>query len=392
MLPEIPGLGTRLAENPLITPSDVIPSQPGFEVVCAFNPAAIRIDATIILLLRVAERPRGDLPLSVRDQELIAGPAGWRFRRPLELPHREDVVRLAVFDPEGDPPGVVPAFIRRDTPGLVVGDSRSLSFQGRALLSQLSHLRLARSADGVHFDVMATPALAPLGALEEYGCEDPRVTPLDGVYYLTYVAPSRNGIVTCLAVTRDFATFSRLGVMFLPDHKDVVLFPEQVGGQYWALTRPMPSTFDKVHGIWIAHSPDLVHWGGHQPLALPRWGLWDAVRTGGSNVPIRTEDGWLVLYHGVNHHGRYCMGALLLDENNPYRVLARLQRPLLSPEAPYERRGFYSNVVFSCGHVPLTADGSTIRVFYGAADHVTAAADFDVEAILDAFRHDELPH
>ena len=119
-LSEIPGLGSRLAENPLITPSDVAPSQPDFEVVCAFNPAAVQIDATTILLLRVAERPRGDLPLGVRDRELIAGPAGWRFRRPPELPHREDVIRLAVFDPEGDPPGVVHAFIRRNTPGTVL--------------------------------------------------------------------------------------------------------------------------------------------------------------------------------------------------------------------------------------------------------------------------------
>jgi predicted GH43/DUF377 family glycosyl hydrolase len=219
--------------------------------------------------------------------------------------------------------------------------------------------------------------------MEEYGCEDPRATWIDGAWEITYVSVSRLGITTSRATTTDFREFERKGVIFLPDHKDVVLFPERVNGRYVALTRPMPQSFGRVLGIWIAFSDDLDTWGNHQPLALPRWGMWDELRTGAGSVPIRVAEGWLELYHGVDRDQRYAMGALLLDPEDPTRILARSRRPILVPSEPFERAGVFSNVVFSCGHVPLDRDGERIRLYYGAADTVLGAADFVVRDIVD---------
>ena len=115
---------------------------------------------------------------------------------------------------------------------------------------------------------------------------------------------------------------------------------------------------------------------------MPRPGCWDEVRTGASAVPFRVKEGWLELYHGVDRNSRYAMGALLLDADDPARVLARSDRPILEPSEPYERSGLFSDTVFSCGHVPL-GDGKRIRLFYGAADSCVAAADFAVQDIVD---------
>jgi predicted GH43/DUF377 family glycosyl hydrolase len=194
------------------------------------------------------------------------------------------------------------------------------------------------------------------------------------------VSVSRWGITTSLASTADFRTFERHGVIFLPDHKDVVLFPERIDGKYRALTRPMPQSFGRILGMWTATSDDLMHWGGHAPVCLPRRGRWDERRTGASAVPFRVAEGWLELYHGVDHDSHYAMGALLLDRDDPARVLARSPRPILAPEEEYERNGLFNDTIFSCGHLDL-GDGR-IRLYYGAADSVLAAADFDVREIV----------
>jgi len=191
---------------------------------------------------------------------------------------------------------------------------------------------------------------------------------------------SRWGITTSLATTSDFHTFQRRGVIFLPDHKDVVLFPEKIGGKYVALTRPMPQSFSRIFGVWIAFSDDLVEWGGHETVCLPRWERWDELRTGGSTVPFRTKEGWLELYHGVDRNNRYAMGGLLLDADDPRKVLARSPKPILSPETAYERTGLFNDTIFSCGVVPL--DDARVRMYYGAADSCIAAADFSVHEIL----------
>jgi predicted GH43/DUF377 family glycosyl hydrolase/glycosyltransferase involved in cell wall biosynthesis len=387
-------IGTRLANNPILTSFDVPPSLPELEVVSVFNAAAARIGDETILLLRVAERPRpltglapeGALTLDLANPEagLTPLPAGTRG---------EDLIGFTYLDAAKHPPTVIVTYVRRDLPGIDLTDPRRIRVripparsegleEVRDYLTQMSHLRVARSTDGAHFKVDAVAAVAPADSFEEYGCEDPRATLIDGTWHITYVSVGRLGITTSRLTTTDFDSFERHGMMFLPDHKDVVIFPGRIGGRYVALTRPMPGSFNHVLGIWIAFSDDLVSWGGHRPLALPRAGMWDALRTGASAVPFRVDGGWLELYHGVDEKGRYAMGAILLDAEDPGRVISRSPAPILVAHEPYEVSGLYDNTVFSCGHVALDDSGERIRMYYGAADSCMAAADFDVSAIL----------
>jgi len=376
----------RLAENPLITPTDVIPTAPDLEVVCAFNPGTTRFKDEFILLLRVAERPvLGAVPASHARKLDLSGTDPVRL--PLDPRDRpEDLIGLALLDTSTEEPLVSVGYLRRDTPGLNMGDPRDIKFLERSYLSQISHLRLARSRDGIHFTIADRPAIAPQNSMEEYGCEDPRITQIDDTYYITYVTPSRFGITTSLASTTDFVNFERHGVIMLPDHKDVTIFPGRCRGRYAAFTRPMPHSFGKIHGMWMAYSDDLLSWRDHRPVVMPRAGMWDELRTGGSAVPFRVDEGWLALYHGVDHTNRYCMGAVLLDADDPHRVIARSPEPILQPEADFELKGFFGNVVISCGHVPLDDRGERIRMYYGAADSVTAAADFSVSDIVASLR------
>jgi len=247
----------------------------------------------------------------------------------------------------------------------------------------MSHLRVARSRDGVQFTVDEKPSVLPENHFDEYGCQDPRATFIDGQWHITYVSVGRIGITTSRLTTTDFSSFERKGVMFLPDHKDVALFPEKIGGRYASLTRPMPQSFGRTVGMWIAFSDDLSSWGDHRPVARPRPGLWDEVRIGAGCVPMRVADGWLEIYHGVNRDAQYSLGAMLLDADDPSKVIARSSEPILAPTDVYETTGLVKNNVFSCGHVALDVDANSIRVYYGAAGSVTAAADFIVDDILD---------
>jgi predicted GH43/DUF377 family glycosyl hydrolase len=389
-------LGRRLPENPLLTAHDVLPSQPALEVVSVFNAATAVLGDETILLLRVAERPRSDIDLPPDALTLdFNGPHP--VLRPLTHQYRkEDVIGMAFVDATASPPAVRVAYIPTDLPGLDLRDPRGIRYRNATgplrmvnegyqdYLAQISHLRVARSTDGVHFTVDPEVAIGPENGLEEYGVEDPRITFIDGSFHITYVSVSRWGITTSLATTTDFRTFERKGVIFLPDHKDVVIFPERVGGTYVALTRPMPQSFARIFGIWIAFSDDKLSWRGHVPLALPRWGLWDELRTGASAVPFRTERGWLELYHGVDRNTTYAMGALLMDLDDPRRLIARSPSPIHAPTEIYETMGLFNDTVFSCGVVPLDDRGERIRMYYGAADSVVAAADFDVREILDS--------
>jgi len=386
-------LGVRLRQNPLITARDVKPSLPTLEVVSVFNAAAARVGNEIVLLLRVAERPRSDIAPGP-DALTLDLAAPHPMLRPMPAHYRkEQLIGMAFLDTrDGSAPRVVVAYIPTNLPGLDLRDPRSIRYRNASgslrmanegyidFLAQISHLRVARSTDGVSFTIDETPAIAPHTDMEEYGVEDPRATFIDGTWHITYVSVSRWGITTSLATTSDFRSFERRGVIFLPDHKDVVIFPEKVGGRYVALTRPMPQSFSRIFGIWIAFSEDLLSWGGHERLCLPRPDYWDELRTGGSAVPFRVDDGWLELYHGVDRDSRYAMGALLLDADDPRKILARSAQPILEPLEPFERTGLFNETIFSCGHVDL-GDGR-IRMYYGAADSVVAAADFDVRDIV----------
>lgn len=350
----------RAPENPLITPRDVKPTFPGWEVLGVFNAGVIEHDGEILMLLRVAERPPQSDPDAVLVPVLDAAALA-RGRSEITT------VRVDRRDPSLDftDPRVV-----RDRSGKTVW------------LTSISHLRLARSRDGVHFAVDEKPTVMPEGELESWGIEDPRITRIGGRYYVTYSAVSAAGVAVGLISTADFVSFRREGVVLAPTNKDVVLFPEAVGDKFWMLHRPVPEGIGAPE-IWAASSPDLLHWGGHRRVMGLRPGGWESSRIGAGAVPIRTDDGWLVLYHGADRDQRYCMGAALLDAEDPGRLLARLDEPILQPEAPYETGGFFPNVVFSCGAV--VRDGRVL-MYYGASDDTMACASFELEPLLDELR------
>jgi len=278
-----------------------------------------------------------------------------------------------------DEPGRVGILrFRKDDPKLSMNDPRILHYDGAMYLTTLSHLRLATSNDGVRFTCGEKPLLEGMGPLETFGIEDCRVTQIGADYHLTYTAVSADGFGVALKSTLDWKRFEDRGMIIPPANKDCTLFAEKVGGNYACLHRPSPSGLGGPF-MWYAESPDLVHWGANRCVARPRPGMWDSGRIGPGAAPIRTDRGWLCLYHGADGKNRYCLGAMLLDLAEPWKVLARSAEPFLVPEADYERKGFFGEVVFSNGHV---VDGDTITVYFGASDTVICGCRISVSRIL----------
>jgi predicted GH43/DUF377 family glycosyl hydrolase len=346
----------RRSTQLLLRPEDVPPSRDDFEVVGVFNPGAVRAGDEVVLLVRVAERPRERRP----------GFTG--------LPRWDPVGGLTVdWVPEAELDPIDPRVFRRKADGLV-------------RLTFTSHLRVVRCGDGRAVREITGFTFRPQAEVEEFGVEDPRITPLDGRYYFSYVSVSRHGPATALASTADFRTFERHGVIFCPENKDVVLFPEKVGGAFAAIHRPVCGTPFTRPEMWVARSPDLLHWGAHAPLTVSG-GAWQSGRVGAGAPPVRVPDGWLEIYHGnrlptrPGEVGAYYAGAILLDPDAPGRVRRRSPGPIFVPEAGFEVAGFVPNVVFPTGVVQAR---EAILVYYGAADAFTAVAEFSERDLLDA--------
>jgi predicted GH43/DUF377 family glycosyl hydrolase len=252
----------------------------------------------------------------------------------------------------------------------------------------LSHLTVARSQNGVDgWRVDATPTFPaePREYPEEiWGIEDPRITYVPELeqYAIAYTSFARGGPGVSLALTRDFRSFERYGVIMPPEDKDAALLPRKIGG-YWALIhRPMTSL--GAH-MWISYSPDLRHWGRHKiMLEARRGGWWDANKIGLCSPPIETAKGWLVLYHGVRKTASgslYRIGVALFDLENPETCLQRGDSWMFGAEAAYERGGDVKDVVFPCGQT-IGADGDTIYLYYGAGDSCVALATGSIRELL----------
>ena len=254
----------------------------------------------------------------------------------------------------------------------------------------LSHLTVARSKDGfTNWRVDPHPTLQadPVGHPEEiWGIEDPRVCRMDGETrcIISYTAYSNGGPLVSLATTEDFVHFERLGPVMPPDDKDAALFPVLFGGRYAMLHRPSGSISELGCHIWLSYSPDLKHWGDHQIVVRARHGgWWDANKIGLSPPPLRTDEGWLVMYHGVRvtvSGGIYRLGLALLDLEDPGTVLLRGDEWVFAPEEVYEREGDVHDVVFPCGWI---VEGDDLRLYYGAADTTIAVATAKVSELLD---------
>jgi len=343
----------KYAGNPVVKPSDVMPSCKGYRVLGAFNPGAIVFGDEVLLLLRTAE---GCDPVDGAVRTPI-----YRFENGDAFP---DIMEFDAADPD-----------------VALKDTRGVVYKGQDFLSTMSHIRIARSRDGLNFTVDEKPFLYPVNETERYGIEDARVTCVDGRYLINYTIVSQDSWATALAETTDFKTVDRKGIIFHPENKDVAIFPEKVGSLYRALHRPNNSGFGKA-SIWYAESPDLLHWGNHKCIARPRDMKWEAMKIGGGAPPIKTSEGWLVIYHGKGENSLYSLFCMLLDANDPSKVLKRAETPLLTPTEPYEVDGFFGNVVFSNGIVEL--DGRII-IYYGAADETACAAITDVDSLLASF-------
>lgn len=343
---------TRHLDECMLAPADVPPSNDQLEVVGVFNPGVIATGDRdeVVLLVRVAERPResrpGFFPLLYWNTDRGEIVIDWVSNREWEQPE--------------------PRIIRRKSDGIW-------------RLTFTSHLRVMTSRDGRTVDNLDGPRLLPRTSLEAFGTEDPRITRIDDTFYITYVAMSAHGPATALASTQDFTTFERHGIIFCPENKDAVLFPERIKGQYVALHRPAPHAPFNLPEMWLARSTDLLHWGSHE-FFLGGGGGWDDGRVGGGTPPVRTPDGWLAIYHGKQQDpaagvvGAYAAGAILLDLNDPRRLVAHTPQPILTPTALHEREGFVPNVVFPTGIVPV---GDRFRIYAGAADTAISLIEVD---------------
>ena len=252
-----------------------------------------------------------------------------------------------------------------------------------------SHLCAARSQDGVGGWVIdPQPTLRPDPAEypeEFWGIEDPRVIYLRELdkYAVVYTAYSRGGPGVSLALTEDFRSFERVGLIMPPEDKDAALFPTRFNGHWYMIHRPV--TGMGAH-MWLSRSPDLEFWGHAGILLEARRGAWwDANKIGLSPPPIETPKGWLLIYHGVRPTASgslYRLGLALQDLDKPERCLLRSDSWVFSPTELYERDGDVGNVVFPCG-VTVGDDGDSLKIYYGGADTCIALATARISALLD---------
>lgn len=344
-------LAKRFAGNPILSPKDIASSHPDLEVACVLNPGVFSYADKIWLIARVAERPV----------------------------HKEGLVQVPIIDPEGF---YATINYERDDQKLDCHDVRYVIYDGMYYLSTISHFVLLCSDNGLDFYEPQNywTRIFGEGVYESYGIEDCRVTEIDGMFHLTYTQVSPNGVTVGHMSTDDWKSFNKSGIAFLPANKDCTIFTEKINNKYYCLNRPS-SLLIGGNYIWISSSPDLIHWGEHHCLIKSRPGMWDSERVGAGAAPIRTKSGWLAIYHGADASHRYCLGAILLDIDDPRKILARSVEPIMEPIMEYEQQGFFGNVVFTNGHL---VDGDQLIMYYGASDSIICKATFSIREILDS--------
>ncbi len=330
------------------------PSREGYRVKGAFNPGATEYNGEILLLLRVAEDcipKEGYTSVPYYDFKNGKGSA--------------QILEKSLSDPD-----------------IKLKDTRGVVYKGADYLSTASHIRIARSNDGVHFTVDDNPFIYPCNETESFGVEDCRVTKIEDTYYLTYTAVSPDGWATSLATTTDFVSIERKGLIFPPPNKDVSIFPDKVNGKYCGLHRPHNQGFGKP-SIWYTESRDLLHWGNNKCLLRPRDNEWECIKIGGGSHPIKTREGWLEIYHGKGKDDKYSLFLLLLDLDKPWKILKRGKKPFAFPEMDYETMGFFPNVLFTNGLI--VRDNGEILLYYGACDETACLIRTTIDELLNNF-------
>ena len=275
-----------------------------------------------------------------------------------------------------------------------VHNAGAVKHDGRYVLLFRSHRRtgrsiigLADSDDGFDFRVHPEPFLEPAndGAFaeyEEFGVEDCRICPIDGGYLLTYSAYSRHGVRIALARTKDFRQVERIALITQADLRNVVIFPEKFDGRYVRLDRPHSEI--SPWSIWISFSPDLVHWGDSKVVMKPVQYHWDEMKIGPGATPIKTDRGWLHIYHGVfptMDGSVYRLGVALHDLKDPSRIIGVGDEWILQPQDPWEVTGYVHNVIFTCGAIP--EDDGTVKIYWGGADEVMCAGTARIDDLVN---------
>ena len=295
-----------------------------------------------------------------------------------------------------------PILTKEDIPYPVetVHNAAATLFNDKVVLLFRSHLRngrsiigIAESEDGFNFKVRDNPFMIPAGKsqfsgkdefilYEEFGVEDPRITRIDGYYYITYSAYSRFGVRIGLARTKDFESVERISFISESDMRNIVLFPEKINGLYYRLDRP--HTHIIPWSIWISSSPDLIHWGNSKAIICPLKYHWDEMKVGPGTPPIRTDEGWLHIFHGVFQTmdgAIYRLGVALHDLHHPEVIRGVSDEWILQPEKSYERVGYVHNVVFSCGMVKIGDDD--LLIYWGGADTVLCVGTAKISKLID---------
>lgn len=338
---------TRANQNPLITTKDIQPTLPSLKVDGVFNCGATTYKGQTVLLLRVAES-------AVSKSGMIDVP----------VLNSKNEIEIQTID--------------KSNPNYLFHDSRTISHLNRkvAYLTSLSHLRRAFSTDGIHFQIDDKPWIFPQGLMESWGVEDPRITQIENTYFITYTAVSPHGVSVGLIETKDFETYTRKGLILPVDNKDVSLLPEKVNGKYYMYHRPVPSDIGYPN-MWVASSEDLIHWGNHQLLMTVNKTGWDNGRVGGGAPSVKTDRGWLHIYHAATSgKAVYSLGAFLTPLDNPTLITHKTKQPILKPETTYEKEGFFGDVVFTCG---VILKNNTLNIYYGAADDKICLASLTLE-------------
>ncbi len=267
---------------------------------------------------------------------------------------------------------------------------------GRECSDYMNYLGLAISDDGISFERGKKPLMGPIaGTFEARGLEDPRVVKIDDVFYMTYTGFGGRydgDFRICLATSKDLLNWERRGIMLDEVNKDAALFPRKINGEYVLIHRRAPH-------IWIGYSEDLKEWYNHKILAYTEESSeWENYKIGLAGPPIEFENGWALIYHGVSKeekeidgrgkYKKYSLGIMLLDKEDPSKVIYRQNEPILEPELKWElEEGCVPNVVFSCGQVIIDDE---LFVYYGGADTEIGLATCKISEIDDLFKNREL--
>ena len=350
----------------LLKPEDFKSSLRGMDVEGAFNPAAIRLpNKKIMLYVRVAEGPR---KLKRLGSPIIVSKERYKYKYKIERKLKREI-------------------LARKGNVLYLRD-------GVCRLLNLSHFRkVVLNKNGFDVEKIGKrPAFTGLPHDGNLGVEDARIVKVRGKYLMTYVTVSSyEGASTSLAISENLTNWKREGIIFREQNKDVVIFPEKIKGRYVALHRPEGFFSFSKPSVWISYSKDLTYWGEDKSLFHPRSKSWENERIGAGPPPIKTKEGWLVIYHGLKGEGerrKYNAGAVLLSLKNPEKILARTPKtePLMTPNKSYQKKGYINNVVFPTGIV-RDLNEKDLLIYSGGADSITSVEKMPIKKILNSMTY-----